>query len=311
MSYIKDMLEKEQDSLDGVSDNMAGVSGLQKIVLRANHHISKDEILALKGTKALKVETMCNTDNEYDNRQTWGELLVSAHGSKQYANVTTWSSLIRSTIEILRPTLNYVFSIAPDSDDICLTFKACLENVCERAGVRLNSNCPKRLFKESEELEIIKSPVYLNNKNHMIKVFTDEDGIGWYLCAVYTDEIVIMIETLLDTIYSIMEEYSNYQDRIKDFPHHTIVLSYVDRGSSEYTEEDTENVTQDGDTITIKRKDFVELLTFIELLSSGIEMHIKEIEKKYNITPIDNLNCLFGKNTTDELVKTMVNGINQ
>ena len=282
MSYIPEVEEMLVEEAESRMDRLASCKNLQKIILRANHPLSKDTILALKGTKALMVDTMCNTDNEYENRQSWGEIVASAHGNKQCSEVTTWSSLIRSVIEILKPTLKYAFSIAPISDEVIVTFKACVSNVCERTGIKLNSNCPKRLFKESEELELINSAVYLNNKNHMIKIFEDEDGVSWYLCAVYTDEIIVMIEALLDTIYSLMEEYSNYQDRMKDFPHHTIVISYVNRDDKEESINNIESVNTE-ETITVNRVEFIKDFIELEMRVFTLSRDINKLEEKYGI----------------------------
>lgn len=282
MGYVSDMMENEELKENDRMTRLSSYKNLQKIVLRANHLLSKDTILALKGTKALMVDAMCNTDNEYENRQSWGEIVASAHGNKQCSEVTTWSSLIRSVIEILQPTLRYAFSVALISDEVIATFKACLSNVCERTGIKLNSNCPKRLFKESEELELINSAVYLNNKNHMIKIFEDEDGVSWYLCAVYTDEIIVMIEALLDTIYSLMEEYSNYQDRMKDFPHHTIVISYVDRDDKEESMINIESVNTE-ETITVNRVEFIKDFIELEMRAFTLSRDINKLEEKYGI----------------------------
>ena len=75
-------------------ENILDNEHIQKIVLRANHHITGETVLALRGTKAIRLEDMSNTDEEYDKRETWGELLLSAHDRPMTSvDVTTWSSL--------------------------------------------------------------------------------------------------------------------------------------------------------------------------------------------------------------------------
>lgn len=200
---------------------------LRKMVLRANKHIDKDIILGLRGTKAIKLEDMSNTDIEYNNRESWGELLLSAHDRPMTAvDVSTWSSLIRNALDIIRPQLQYVLSTF-GSDQFRAVYENCMNAIFADDMIRANSNFVKRLYKEAEETDLIKSTVYLNNKNHMLEIFTDEDGIKWYACAVYTGEIVWVLEALLDTIYAMYEDMSD--ENVHDKPHHTLVISYISR----------------------------------------------------------------------------------
>lgn len=202
--------------------------GLHKIVLRANQHIDKDTIFDLRGTKAIRLEDMSNTDEEYDNRTSWSDLIGPARPRGiSSIEVTTWSSLVRNAIDIIKPQLDYVLHNL-GSFLFKATFEACLKDILDEQEFKPNSNFPKRLFKEAEETDLIKSSVYLNNKNHLLKLFDDEDGIAWYVCAVYTGEIIWVLEALLDTIYSLMCDMGDSSD-IDDRPHHTLVLSYIDR----------------------------------------------------------------------------------
>lgn len=226
MSYVKDMLDRENWNTTDISEEILNNKNIQKIVLRANKHLDRETILSLRGTKALVLEDMSNTDEEYDNRESWGELLLSAHDRPMGVKVTTWSSLVRNAIDIIRPQIDYAKTIV-NAEEFISYFDDCVQSICGDSGITLNMNCPKRLFREAEETDLIKSTVYMNNKNHFIPILTDEKGIVWGLCAVYTGEIIIMLEALLDAIYEIFKDYR--PDDISKYPHHTMVLTYIHR----------------------------------------------------------------------------------
>ena len=270
---------------------------IRKIVLRARHHIDRDTVLSLRGTKALKVEAMKNTDNEYDNRESWGELLIPASPRGiESVDVTTWSSLIRNVLDIIIPHLQFA-CLNICSDEVRAIFEASVKDICEEADIRLNTNCPQRLFKEAEETDLIKSSVYLNNKNHMIKIMTDEDGIAWYMCAVYTGEIIIMIEALLDTIYELAENYTSYRDNIKEFPNHTLVLSYINREDLLYTQtkaevDDMVEQWDNDNQVTEISRDLLRIkckVASLFALALEIDKNISDMQKKYNLKSLDDM----------------------
>ncbi len=267
---------------------------LRKMVLRANKHIDKDIILGLRGTKAIKLEDMSNTDIEYNNRESWGELLLSAHDRPMTAvDVSTWSSLIRNALDIIRPQLQYVLSTF-GSDQFRAVYENCMNAIFADDMIRANSNFVKRLYKEAEETDLIKSTVYLNNKNHMLEIFTDEDGIKWYACAVYTGEIVWVLEALLDTIYAMYEDMSD--ENVHDKPHHTLVISYVSR--EDLIKDEADSVQEQIDVIDDElqklelSKDLIGLqrkMAHINSLAMEIHCDIENIQKKYGLKTLDDL----------------------
>lgn len=267
---------------------------LRKMVLRANKHIDKDIILGLRGTKAIKLEDMSNTDIEYNNRESWGELLLSAHDRPMTAvDVSTWSSLIRNALDIIRPQLQYVLSTF-GSDQFRAVYENCMNAIFADDMIRANSNFVKRLYKEAEETDLIKSTVYLNNKNHMLEIFTDEDGIKWYACAVYTGEIVWVLEALLDTIYAMYEDMSD--ENVHDKPHHTLVISYVSR--DDLIKDEADSVQEQIDVIDDElqklelSKDLIGLqrkMAHINSLAMEIHCDIENIQKKYGLKTLDDL----------------------
>ena len=116
MSYVRDMLNREGANTKELEEILNN-KNIKKIVLRANKHLDNDTILSLRGTKALVLEDMSNTDKEYDNRTSWGELLLSAHDRPMGINVTTWSSLIRNAVDVLKPQISFVCSVFSDADE--------------------------------------------------------------------------------------------------------------------------------------------------------------------------------------------------
>ena len=292
MSYVRDMLnaeEKNRQELEEILEN----ENIQKIVLRAGKHIDKDTILGLRGTKALVLEYMSNTDNDYNNRKSWGELLLSAHDTPMGINVTTWSSLVRNAIDVMRPQLNVAKTII-DTSEFMATFKSAVNDICEEIDFKLNANCPKRLFKEAEETDLIHSTVYMNNKNHFIPIITDENGIVWGICAVYTGEIIIMLEALLDTIHFIFTEYKDVDDKMA---YHTFVLTYINRDDiandqiAVETMETVEDINNEIQNLELS-KDLLQVqkkLAHINSVTMELYSDIENIQKKYGLKTLDDL----------------------
>lgn len=302
MSYVRDMLNKEEANTKELEEILNN-ENIKKIVLRANKHLDNDTILSLRGTKALVLEDMSNTDKEYDNRTSWGELLLSAHDRPMGINVTTWSSLIRNAVDVLKPQISFVCSVFPDADEFKATFNDAVKNICEEIDFKLNSNCPRRLFKEAEETDLIHSTVYMSNKNHFIPIITDENGIVWGFCAVYTGEVIVMLEALLDTIYTLTTEYTQYQDNKDEFPHHTMVITYINREditdgmhratAEELNEIDTEVASIDEEMQKLEMtKDLIKVqskLMQITTLVQQVYADVNDIQEKYNLPTVDDI----------------------
>lgn len=302
MSYVRDMLNREGANTKELEEILNN-KNIKKIVLRANKHLDNDTILSLRGTKALVLEDMSNTDKEYDNRTSWGELLLSAHDRPMGINVTTWSSLIRNAVDVLKPQISFVCSVFSDADEFKATFNDAVKNICEEIDFKLNSNCPRRLFKEAEETDLIHSTVYMSNKNHFIPIITDENGIVWGFCAVYTGEVIVMLEALLDTIYTLTTESTQYQDNKDEFPHHTMVITYINREdiadgmhratAEELNEIDTEVASIDEEMQKLEMtKDLIKVqskLMQITTLVQQVYADVNDIQEKYNLPKVDDI----------------------
>lgn len=292
MGYVKDMLEAEarkEKELEELLNN----ENIQKTVIRSHCYLTDDAIWALKGTKAIILEYMTNKDKEFNNRKSWGELLLSAKVKPTTVRVTTWSSLIRRAIEVLSKQLNEASQLV-GTDVFKDVFEKCLNDLLDRQEIRLNSNCPRRLYKISEEPELIHSSVYMNNKNHFIPIVVDEDGISWGLCAVYTGEIVIMLEALLDTIHTIFKDYKDNEEQ----DYYTFVITYIDRKDLVETAPDEETLVETVEDVNNEiqnlqlSKDLLQLqkkITIVQSMLSETYTDIQDIQKKYGLKTLDDL----------------------
>lgn len=288
MAYVRDMLNAEEENRKKLEE-ILNDENTKKMVLRAGQYIDNNTILALRGTKALLLEYMSNTDKEFNNRESWGELLLSAHDKPMGINVTTWSSLVRNAIDVMRPQIDFANTMV-NSEEFRATFDDCLNNILTRQDFKLNANCPKRLYKEAEETDLIHSSVYMNNKNHFIPIIVDENGITWGLCAVYTGEIVIMLEALLDTIHYMFTEYRGAGD---EMPYHTFVLTYIHRDDivEEAVQDQVDDINNEIQNLQLS-KDLIQLqkkLVVMQSLSVEIYSDVENIQKKYGLKTLDDL----------------------
>ena len=265
---------------------------IKRIVLRAGEHLSKEETLSLRGTKALRIE-------QYN--VLGKDLPISVEEMKKgitsdSEDVTTWSAIVRNALDMLREAIRYVNSNISTADEFIGIFEVSLNKICEEMNFKLNSNCPKRLYKEAEEDDLINSKVYKSNKNHLIKVITDENGTDWYMCAVYTQEIVVMLEALLDTIYAMAEEFTVYQDKIDEFPQTIFVIEYMERENQigedeEVITETVEDIDEELQRLSMA-KDLLLLQSKVSKLSTAlleIYADINDIQEKYNLPTADEI----------------------
>ena len=200
---------------------------VKRIVLRAGQHLSKEETLSLRGTKALSITQYRLTERDIQLNNLDKQISLNRE------EVATWSAIVRNALEMLKEPIRYVNANINTASEFIGIFEKSLKDICDGMNFKLNSNCPKRLYKDAEEDDLINSKVYKSNKNHLLPVIVDEDGTTWYMCAVYTQEIVVMLETLLDTIYYMAEDFTQYRDRIDEFPQTIFVLEYMERETND------------------------------------------------------------------------------
>ena len=243
---------------------------------------------------------------DFDSIEEWGE----AKGFPNYCsptNVTTWSSALRNLIDSLRDKIISARNMLADTAEFRAYYEEALNNLLNEGEMRPNSNFVRRLYKEAEEDDLIRSSVYKNNKNHMIKIITDEDGIDWYACAVYTGEIIWVLEALVDTIKNINKDVCQKRAKSLTFEdllnHKEIVLPlieifYEEREDSTEEEVDLENVeeqVQDIDNEIQKlemSKDIIKIMASISKLSTellNVYGNLNDLMEKYNIPTLDDI----------------------
>lgn len=94
--------------------------------------------------------------------------------------ISTWASLLRSVNEALKDWKNGAYEE---------TFNSIIENVVDTYGLVMNHNFSMELF---EDDSYINSNLYKNNKNHKLEVLD-----GKYICAVYSGEVVVVLNALV------------------------------------------------------------------------------------------------------------------
>ena len=258
---------------------------IKKIVLKAGQHLSKEETLNLRGTKALSITQYRVTEKDIQLNNLNKQLSLNKE------EVATWSSIVRNALDMLRESIRYVNSSVNTADEFIGIFEKSLKDICDEMNFKLNSNCPKRLYKDAEEDDLINSKVYKSNKNHLLPVIVDENETTWYMCAVYTQEIVVMLEALLDTVYAMAEEYTVYRNKMNEFPQIIFVIEYTERTNGENELETAEEMDAEMQKLNLTKDVYSLQMKVGKLSASLLEIYadIQEIVEKYNLPSIDEI----------------------
>ena len=240
----------------------------QKLILKASGCPDGNTILSLRNTKAIKVEMTA---------------------LQKSADVTTWSSMVRTVVRWLETSLtNLVNELGIDR--FTEKYVEIFEGRLKHTEIKLNNNCPVGIFKDDEIEEFISSSVYLNNKNHKLRLF-DYDGHSWYVCAVYTGEIIFVLSSLIELIddcYYIKNFKSGIMP-VKDMLE--IEITYLDRETLENAdtniideELDTNELQQTCDAKELERDLIGISLQMKELILNTYKMTLKyDLEKAEDI----------------------------
>ena len=231
----------------------------QVLTIKANENsLDKETILGLRGTKAL-----------------W----VAIPGWKEKIKVTTWSSLIREIITNWFSE-HLVFTMCEMGE---IAFKQQYETIFNQklksTGIKLNTNCPIGIYKDDDIDNYITSSVYLNNKNHKLKLF-EFAGHTENVCAVYTGEIVLVLATLLELVNNRFNDKTTELSQkwnMKIGKDLELQIGYIDRDDMLEDEmESNLNFTINSTTVerdlvkfTLKMKDLI-LDTYKLTLNSGL-----------------------------------------
>lgn len=96
--------------------------------------------------------------------------------------ITTWAGLLRS--------VNSATKEQRDKEDIAEEcFNSTIAEVVDKFDLGMNQNFSMTLFDDDS---FIKSSVYKNNQNHVLKVWRDKK-----ICAVYAGEVVVVLNALI------------------------------------------------------------------------------------------------------------------
>lgn len=214
------------------------MSKMLMVELYPYKHLDADTIVSLRGTKVNELMYIGNTPNTWDkycgeqSKGHQGECEVEFDNFESEP-VTTWSSVMRNGLMFLQPHIRTCIELCGDKVFI-ESYEGLLGELLDELEMKPNVNFIRRLFKKDEVDTLITSTVYKNNQNHCIKILTDSDGVDWFACAVFTGEIVWVLEALIDTIDYIYNKYLSY-DKYKAQPIPLIQIHYYEREVEEDT----------------------------------------------------------------------------
>lgn len=107
--------------------------------------------------------------------------------------VKNWADLIRKVIPVLRPKIDEV-SAKCDFETI---FNNAIKEIMENNDFKVDNNFSKVLYQDDS---YITSERYKKSTNHKIQIMTNAKGEELYICAVYTCEVEIVLQALIDSL---------------------------------------------------------------------------------------------------------------
>ena len=173
------------------------------------------------------------------------------------AELKTWSSTLRWVVEHLQENIDEMVA-----DEVCgfeEMFNDTLDSFLDQLGLVENSNFSRKLFDDDS---FMTSSVYKNNKNHKLKLAENEDGRELCICAVYADEVVWIIQTLLTCV-------CGYAVCITYYDKDTETTDEVDESANEVDLELLNDITLDDE---IKIEDNIQ-----DILKQAVEMIFKSV----------------------------------
>lgn len=115
---------------------------------------------------------------------------------------TTWASLARIVLDTYRDEIDE--QVERNESAFEEKFNNALKEMLNRHGFRPNTSFSEKLFSSPTH---IRSQVYKNNQNSMLKVYdVPESSMKMYITAVYSGEVV----WVLNALATALEEYSVY-----------------------------------------------------------------------------------------------------
>lgn len=230
-----------------------------------------------------RVLFMCKGGNSFDMNRGYKHTKVShlkiSHRGKIIfeADVPTWAKLIRTTIDVLQPAYKDDASRGTFEN----TFNKALNDYLDTNKFAPNANFSRTIFTDDSWMT---SSLYKESKNHKLLLF--RDAITWedkYICAVYADEVVWVLQALLN---SIDDEYSieiNYMLR-----ENLSVAEDIKAGIAEQDNEfDKEAFTKDMLCLQME-------VSHIHSQVMSLYTHIEKLSEKYGYNTQDYLDKMMG-----------------
>lgn len=180
---------------------------IHSVILKPNCYDWGD-ITKFRKTKAVQVTAFTLPK---DKKLTGGDnsYVSQSKEIKFRSEVSTWASLVRATVSFLKQNYIDKFLSVCGYADFETKYTSAISKVLTITDSQPNVNFYVGLY---EDDSYINSSVYMNNKNHKLQICEDEEGNDKYVCAVYTGEIIWVLEALLDVIaeYTVEEPEDLY-----------------------------------------------------------------------------------------------------
>ena len=257
---------------------------IHSVILKPNCYDWGD-ITKFRKTKAVQVTAFTLPK---DKKLTGGDnsYVPQSKEIKFRSEVSTWASLVRATVSFLKQNYIDKFLSVYGYADFETKYTNAISKVLTITDSQPNVNFYVGLY---EDDSYINSSVYMNNKNHKLQICEDEEGNDKYVCAVYTGEIIWVLEALLDVI----------SEHLKEEPDDLYIrIDYIDR--KDLTEaEDELTVANEYDEKTISGSNQINLLDNLEKIklklvvayseATQLQQQLYEACKNLGVQGIDEL----------------------
>lgn len=261
---------------------------IQSVILKPNCYDWGD-ITKFRKTKAVQVTAFTLPK---DKKLTGGDnsYVPQSKEIKFHSEVSTWASLVRATVSFLKQNYIDKFLSVCGYVDFETKYTSAISKVLTITDSQPNVNFYVGLY---EDDSYINSSVYMNNKNHKLQICEDEEGNDKYVCAVYTGEIIWVLEALLDVMaeYTVEEPEDlyiriDYKDRKELTDDEQLEMpEYEIAGSNKSSEKDT------LESVKIK-------LTMAYMEATQLQQYLYDICKSLDVSSLEKL-----KNSIDNYYK--------
>lgn len=120
-----------------------------------------------------------------------------------------YSKMLREFVNYTRPYIEQC-----DRELFEQEFNVTLQKLIFNLGIEPNANFSTQLFADDG---FMNSSLYKNNENHLLELFDGPEGSNKYICAVYIDEIIWVMKTIVDVIYEMLgvelKVYIEFEDK--------------------------------------------------------------------------------------------------